>query len=146
MTAGVPDPAVAPWVPLPAAIPEAAIPEAASDPLPDIPKMTGQPIKKNLSILLFVQLVLIDYLCRSIEKPARTQDIRTIYRTPEFDAFYYALPLRVRNKFEYVFEVVQSVYNISTKFIKHLEKSDLYEMRVSIGSNEYRTILFRHRP
>ncbi|MEE1022471.1 MAG: type II toxin-antitoxin system RelE/ParE family toxin [Muribaculaceae bacterium] len=77
-----------------------------------------------------------------IEKPARTQDIRTIYRTPEFDAFYYALPLRVRNKFEYVFEVVQSVYNISTKFIKHLEKSDLYEMRVSIGSNEYRTILF----
>lgn len=50
--------------------------------------------------------------------------------------------MRVRNKFEYVFEVVQSVYNISTKFIKHLEKSDLYEMRVSIGSNEYRTILF----
>lgn len=50
--------------------------------------------------------------------------------------------MRVRNKFEYVFEVVQSVYNILTKFIKHLEKSDLYEMRVSIGSNEYRTILF----
>lgn len=50
--------------------------------------------------------------------------------------------MRVRNKFEYVFEVVQSVYNISTKFIKHLEKSNLYEMRVSIGSNEYRTILF----
>lgn len=27
------------------------------------------------------------------------------------------------------------------KFVKHLEKTDLYEMRVS-GTNEYRTVLF----
>lgn len=28
------------------------------------------------------------------------------------------------------------------KFIKHLENTDLYEMRVSVATNEYRTILF----
>ena len=28
------------------------------------------------------------------------------------------------------------------KFVKHLEKTDLYEMRVSVGTNEYRTVLF----
>ncbi len=34
------------------------------------------------------------------------------------------------------------MYNVSTKFVKHLENTDLYEMRVSIGINEYRTVLF----
>lgn len=68
--------------------------------------------------------------------------IRIIFRTPQFDEFYNALPIKVQEKFEYVFKVVQSVYNISTKFIKHLENTDLYEMRVSVGTNEYRTVLF----
>ena len=49
---------------------------------------------------------------------------------------------KVRVKFEYVFQVVQTVYNVSTKFVKHLENTDLYELRVSVGSNEYRTVLF----
>ena len=57
--------------------------------------------------------------------------LRTIYRTPEFDYFYLALPGKV-----------QTVYNVSTKFVKHLENTDLYELRVSVGTNEYRTILF----
>lgn len=34
------------------------------------------------------------------------------------------------------------IYNVPAKFIKHLENSDLYEMRVSVGTNEYRTVLF----
>lgn len=28
------------------------------------------------------------------------------------------------------------------KYVKHLKGTDLYEMHVSVGSNEYRTILF----
>ncbi len=68
--------------------------------------------------------------------------IRTIIQTPEFTEYYNALPLKVQEKYDYVLNVVASVYNISTKFIKHLEKTDLYEMRISIGSNEYRTVLF----
>lgn len=69
---------------------------------------------------------------------------RIILRTREFDEFYNSLPKKVQDKFEYVFLVIQSVYNISTKFVKHIENSELnlYEMRVSVGSNEYRTILF----
>ncbi len=31
---------------------------------------------------------------------------------------------------------------ITTKHVKHLENTDLYEMRVSVGNNEYRTVLF----
>ena len=38
--------------------------------------------------------------------------------------------------------VIATVHNVSAKFIKHLEKTDLYEMRVSIGTNEYRTVIF----
>ena len=74
--------------------------------------------------------------------PDNIEHIRTIFRTPEFDEFYFSLPLQVREKFDYVFLVVESVYNISTKFIKHLENSDLYEMRVSVGHNEYHSIIF----
>jgi hypothetical protein len=39
-------------------------------------------------------------------------------------------------------DVIINVYNIPTKFIKHLQNTNLYEMRVSIGPNEYRTIIF----
>lgn len=70
------------------------------------------------------------------------QFVRTILRTPEFMVFYESLPQKVQTKFQYVMNVIASVYNVSTKFIKHLEKTDLYEMRVSIGTNEYRTVLF----
>lgn len=73
---------------------------------------------------------------------ATPQYVRTILRTPEFMAFYEALPPKVQTKFQYVMNVIASVYNVSTKFIKHLEKTDLYEMRVSVGTNEYRTVLF----
>ncbi len=38
--------------------------------------------------------------------------------------------------------IVQTEVVISTKFVKHLENTDLWEMRVSVGSNEYRTVLF----
>jgi hypothetical protein len=69
-------------------------------------------------------------------------DIRTILMTNEFNEFYNSLDKSVQEKFEYVFEVVQTIYSIPTKFVKHLEDSDLYELRVSVGHNEYRTILF----
>lgn len=69
-------------------------------------------------------------------------NIRTIFRTPEFELFYTTLPQKIKEKFDYVFLIIQRVYNVSTKFVKHLENTDLYEMRVSVGNNEYRTILF----
>lgn len=72
----------------------------------------------------------------------KAADIRKIFRTEEFNEFYNSLNQRVKDKFEYTFELVQTVYVLPTKYIKHLDGTELYEMRVSIGSNEYRTILF----
>ena len=68
-------------------------------------------------------------------------NIRVILRSKEFNEFYDSLPQKVKEKFEYVILVVQRVYNVSTKFIKHLENTELYEMRISVGSNEYRSVL-----
>ena len=68
--------------------------------------------------------------------------IRNVYWTEEFIQFYNGLPDKVKTKFDYVLEIVKTERVISTKFVKHLENTDLYEMRVSIGNNEYRTIMF----
>ena len=70
------------------------------------------------------------------------KEIRTVYKTPQFEAFYNSLPVKAQLKFKYVIEVVISVYDVPIKFVNHLQGSDLYEMRVSVGTNEYRTILF----
>ena len=61
----------------------------------------------------------------------KTTDIRTIYKTEEFEEFYNDLNARVKDKFEYTFELVQTVYALPVKYIKHLDGTDLYEMRVS---------------
>ena len=68
--------------------------------------------------------------------------IRDVFWTKEFTRFYNELPLQVQNKFDYVISIVKTEYVVSAKFIKHSENTELYEMRVSIGNNEYRTIMF----
>lgn len=65
----------------------------------------------------------------------KTTDIRTIYKTEEFEEFYNGLNARVKEKFEYTFELVQTVYALPVKYVKHLEGTDLYEMRVSVPMN-----------
>ena len=75
-------------------------------------------------------------------KAVLDKEIRSIFRTPEYDEFYDSLSRKVQAKFDYVLEVIASVYNIPVKFVKHLENTALYEMRVSVGTNEYRTVLF----
>lgn len=70
------------------------------------------------------------------------QYVRIILRTSEFMEFYENLPSKVKVKFQYVMNVIATIYNVSAKFIKHLENTDLYEMRISVGTNEYRTVLF----
>lgn len=77
-----------------------------------------------------------------ISMEEESKGIRIVYKTPQFEAFYKSLPTKVQTKFKYVIDVVTTIYDVSTKFVKHLQESDLYEMRVSVGSNEYRTILF----
>lgn len=69
-------------------------------------------------------------------------DIRELYFSHEFSEFYSTLQDKVKVKFEYTMDIIRTEYVLSTKFVKHLENTDLYEMRVSVNTNEYRTILF----
>jgi len=68
--------------------------------------------------------------------------VRQLYFSDEFWEFYNRQSYNVRRKFDYVISIVRTEKVITTKFVKHLEDTDLYEMRVSVGYNEYRTILF----
>lgn len=96
----------------------------------------------NITIL-FCDILINYYLCNMNTMDVNiTNEVRQIIPTPQFDEFYYALPKRVQTKMNYVINAMATIYNLSTKFVKHLHNTDLYEMRVSIGSNEYRTILF----
>ena len=85
---------------------------------------------------LFVCLEQIDYLCIVNER------IREATYTKEFEEYYLALPPKVKEKYDYVFSIMFTKYVVSTKFVKRLEKTEFYEMRVSLGNNEYRTVLF----
>ena len=68
--------------------------------------------------------------------------IRSATYTKEFDEYYQSLPQKVKDKYDFVFEIMFTKYVVSTKFVKRLEKTDFYEMRVSLGNNEYRAVLF----
>ena len=68
--------------------------------------------------------------------------IRELYFSEEFWTFYNKQQDRVKRKFDYVISIIQTEEVITTKFVKHLKNTDLYEMRISVGTNEYRTVLF----
>jgi hypothetical protein len=68
--------------------------------------------------------------------------IREATYTKEFEEYYRQLPEKIKEKYDYVFEIMFTKYVVSTKFVKRLEKTEFYEMRVSVGNNQYRTVLF----
>ena len=68
--------------------------------------------------------------------------IRTVYASDEFNQFFHDADKRVQSKLKFVIDVIQRVYVIPTKYVKKLVECNLYEMRISVGYNEYRTILF----
>ena len=68
--------------------------------------------------------------------------MRNIVLTKEFLDYYNSLPEKVKKKYDYVMQIIKSQYVVSEKFVKHLENTEFYEARISVGSNEYRTILF----
>ena len=68
--------------------------------------------------------------------------MRNIVLTNEFFDYYNSLPEKVKKKYDYVMQIIRSQYVVSEKFVKHLENTGFYEARISVGSNEYRTIIF----
>lgn len=67
--------------------------------------------------------------------------MRTLRRTCEFDEFYNSVGSKVQEKIDYALNLMSQIKVVSTKFVKKLEETDFYEMRISVG-NEYRVILF----
>lgn len=68
--------------------------------------------------------------------------LRKIIFSDEFEDFYTNLDNRSRNKYNYALQITQTQYVVSQKFVKRLKNTDFYELRISINSDEHRTILF----
>ena len=71
-----------------------------------------------------------------------TKKIRDLFHTDEFDSFYNSLDDRTVVKYDEAILYLETIHVLSTKFVKKIVNTNLYEMRVSVGYNEYRTILF----
>lgn len=70
------------------------------------------------------------------------ENVRKVIFSEEFNAFYEALDAKIQEKFDYGLKLIKTQYVISSKFVKHIEITDFYELRVSVSSDEYRTVLF----
>lgn len=68
--------------------------------------------------------------------------IREVFYTSQFRSFLLSVEARVREKYLWTIYAVETLPVIPSKYVKKLETTDLYEMRVSVGYNEYRTVLF----
>ena len=67
--------------------------------------------------------------------------MRTTIPTEEFQDFYNSSSKRVQEKIDYIVQMMEELNVVNTKFVKKLENTEYYEMRISVG-NEYRVILF----
>lgn len=67
--------------------------------------------------------------------------MRTLMKTAAYEDFVASLPETVLKKLDYVTNILINRGVISAKFVKKLESTDFYEMRISV-ENEYRVILF----
>ncbi len=67
--------------------------------------------------------------------------MRTIHLTPEYIEFYNNLEEKVKQKIEYIKDLLISKRIINAKIAKKLKGTDFYELRISMN-NAYRVITF----
>ena len=70
------------------------------------------------------------------------ENIRQVIYSEEFNDFYDSLDSRIQDKFDYGLWLIKTQYVVNKKFVKHLENTNFYELRISVSSDEYRTVLF----
>ena len=70
------------------------------------------------------------------------EDIRETFHSEEYDQYYNSLDEKIKEKYDYVESIIKTQYVVNKKFVKNLEGTEFYEARVSVGTNEYRTIVF----
>ena len=68
--------------------------------------------------------------------------IRNILFSEEFELYYNNLESRIKEKYNYAMNIIRTQRVVNKKFVKHLENTDFYELRISISTDEYRTIIF----
>jgi hypothetical protein len=73
-----------------------------------------------------------------------SRNIRELIYTNEFKEYYHSLDERTKDKYGDCLTLLEEIRVLSTKFVKALVNTNenLYELRVSVGSNEHRSILF----
>ena len=80
---------------------------------------------------------LIYYICgMGIEK------IRKVIYTDEFMDYYWSLDAKLREKYSYIVNIIETQKVVNEKFVKKLVGTPYYEARVSFGSNEHRSVIF----
>jgi len=67
--------------------------------------------------------------------------IREVFKTEEYELYFLSLDDRTRVKYDYVIQIMQTQKIVSEKFVKKIKNAELYEVRVSVGTNEHRTML-----
>lgn len=69
------------------------------------------------------------------------KDIREVLKTDEFDLYFESLDERTKIKYDYAIQLIKTIRIVNEKFVKKIQNTELYEVRVSVGTNEHRTIL-----
>lgn len=86
-------------------------------------------------MLAFIEFIY--YICgMGIEK------IRKVIYTDEFMDYYWSLDAKLREKYSYIVNIIETQKVVNEKFVKKLVGTPYYEARVSFGSNEYRSVIF----
>ena len=70
------------------------------------------------------------------------EPIRSLEFSDSFIEFYSQLDENIQMKFYRVFDAIKHTYVLNTNLIKKLVGTDFYEMRIPVGNNQFRTILF----
>jgi hypothetical protein len=72
------------------------------------------------------------------------KSIRNIVWSDDFSQYFETLDEHTKDKYDDCIKILEEVYVLSKKFVKKLvsTKENLYELRISVGFNEYRSILF----
>lgn len=69
-------------------------------------------------------------------------NVREVVKTREFEEYYKKLPSKAQKKYDDTIRFIETIYVLDSKRVKKIQSSILYEVRVSLGSNEHRTLLF----
>lgn len=65
---------------------------------------------------------------------------RKVLFSDEFEEYYSTLNEIVRNKYDYALQIITTQYVVSQKFVKQIKSTKFYELRITISSDEHRTL------